>query len=151
MSGNKHISRGNTLVSTICCREKDRAEGLLPAFRRYRSERIDTVRHLAREAGLPFAILSGKFGLIDAGQPIPYYDKLMEEADLEDIVEKNTVYIKKNGIGEIVFLLPDPALDPHVKPYLESMERATAASRCALKTIFVPPYPESLIPDQNKL
>ncbi|MFH1038710.1 MAG: hypothetical protein V1789_08610 [PVC group bacterium] len=138
----KRIIRSDVLVSTICCREKDRSEGLLPAFRRYRSARIRSAAGLARRAKLPFAILSGAFGLIDAATPIPYYDKLMEEGDLEEIAAKNAAYLKGKGIGDIVFLVPDPAADPHVAPYLKSLEMAAAAAGCGLKTIFVPPYPK---------
>jgi len=133
---------GKILICTICCREKDQAEGLLPALQRYRSSRIKTVSKLSRKAGWPFAILSGKYGLISADEPIPYYDRLMGEDDLGKIIEKNTVFLKKNGIKMIFFLIPAPAIDPHVVPYLKSMEAAAESTGSELKIIFVPPYPK---------
>ena len=133
---------GKILVCTICCREKDRAEGLLPALRRYRSSRIKTVSSLARKAGWPFAILSGEYGLISADEPIPYYDRLMGEDDLGKIIAKNTAFLKKNGIEKVFFLIPDPATDPRVLPYLKSLEVAAESTGSELKTISVPPYPE---------
>jgi hypothetical protein len=142
---NIKIIRRKILICTICCREKDRAEGLLPAVRRYRSDRIRKVHSLARKAGLPFAILSGKFGLIDGEEPIPYYDKLMEGDYLGRIIGLNTAFLKKNGIRKVIFLLPDPADDPHLRPYLRSLQSAARAAGNKLETIFVPPYPESLM------
>lgn len=136
------IFRRNILLVTICCREKDRAEGLLPAVRRYRSERIDRLARLAGEAGLPFAILSGFFGLIEAEEPIPYYDRLMSADDVERIAAAATEFLRERGIQEVIFCLPDPALDPHVGPYLASMEKSAAAAGCRLRTYFLPPYPE---------
>ena len=133
---------GDILLVTICCREKDRAEGLLPAVRRYRSERIERLARLAGEAGLPFAILSGLFGLIEAGEPIPYYDRLMSAEDVNRIAAAGTEFLRERGIQEVIFCLPDPSLDPHVGPYLESMERSAAAAGCRLRTFFLPPYPE---------
>ncbi len=133
-----------TIVCTICCREKDRTDKLLPAIRRYKSERIKTVAGLARDAGLPLAILSGKYGLIDANEPIPYYDKLMGECDLGEIIAANIAFLEKNEVGKVIFLCPDPAIDPHVQPYLRSIQAATRGTGGKLKTIFLPPMPESL-------
>ena len=133
---------GDILLVTICCREKDRAEGLLPAVRRYRSKRIDRLAGLAGEAGIPFAILSGFFGLVEAGEPIPYYDRLMSGDDVGRIAAAGTEFLRERGIKEVIFCLPDPALDPHVGPYLRSMEKSAAAAGCRLKTYFLPPDPE---------
>ena len=138
------MKKPRVLVSTICCREKDRREGTLPAIQRYRSERIDTVARLARDAGLPMAILSGKYGLIYQDKPIPYYDKLMGEGDLGEIIAANIVFLEKHKIKKIIFLCPDPSLDPHVQPYLRSIQAAARGAACRLETIFVPPMPESL-------
>ncbi len=138
-----------TIVCTICCREKDRADKLLPAIRRYKSERIKTVAGLARNAGMPFAILSGKYGLINADEPIPYYDKLMGEGDLGEIIAANIAFLEKNEIGKVIFLCPDPAIDPHVQPYLRSIQASARGTACKLETIFLPPMPESLILGRN--
>jgi hypothetical protein len=135
------IFRRNILLVTICCREKDRASGLLPAIRRYRSERIERLARLAGEAGLPFAILSGYFGLLGAEDPIPYYDRLMKAGDIERIAAAGEQFLRERGVGKVIFCLPDPALDPHVNPYLKSMEAAAAGAGCRLQVYFLPPYP----------
>jgi len=141
MNNNHKTSRRKILLVTNCCQEKDRAGGLLPAVRRYRSERIEKLSRLAGEAELPFAILSGFFGLIAAEEPIPYYDRLMGEGDVGRIAAAGAEFLKKRGVGKVIFCLPDPVLDPHVKPYLKSMKAAAAAAGCRLKIFFLPPYP----------
>lgn len=141
MLNTNKIYRRKVFLATICCREKDRATGLLPAFRRYRSERIDRISELAAAVGSPFAILSGLYGLIDSLEPIPYYDRLMSEDDVNRIALANAEFLKKRQVAGVVFCLPDPSLDPHVRPYLRSMEEAASAAGCRLKVFFLPPYP----------
>ncbi len=141
MDNNHKIDRRNIFLATICCREKDRAAGLLPAVRRYRSRRIGRIAELAGETGLDLAILSGLYGLIDAEEPIPYYDRLMGEGDIARVTAANREYLRSRKIDGVIFCLPDPAIDPHVKPYLKSMEAAVDAAGCGLKVFFLPPYP----------
>lgn len=139
------IKNQQTIVCTICCREKDRSDELLPAIRRYRSNRIDAVAGLAREAGRPLVILSGKYGLIDEDELIPYYDRLMGDEDLGEIIAANIAFLEKNKVEKVIFLCPDPAIDPHVQPYLRSIQASARGTGCKLETIFLPPMPESLI------
>ena len=116
---------------------------MLPAVDRYQSERIDKIAGIARGKGYPFAILSGKYGLIDSRQPIPYYDKLLTEKDIPAAVRKSTLFLEGRSIEKILFLLPDPAVDPHVTPYIKTMEQACAATAIDLEIRFVPPYKDS--------
>lgn len=132
------------LVCTVCSRAKDRGEGLLPAIRRYRSPRIDKIFALARKEGFAFAILSGEYGLIPPTEPIPYYDKLLSERDIGPIGDKAVLYLKRNAVRRVIYLLPDPAVDPNVIPYLETMRRAGSSTGVSLEVGFVPPYPERL-------
>lgn len=133
-----------TIICTICCREKDTAKEDLPAIRRYKSKRITAAADLARKSGLPFSILSGKYGLIDGNKPIPYYDKLMGVDDLGEIIDLNIKYLENNKIGKIIFICPDPGTDHHVHPYLRSIQAAARGTGCELETIFVPPFPGDL-------
>ncbi len=61
-------------ICTLCSRDKNEEVGLLPARERYVSERIRNVERIANELGVPFYIVSGKFGLLQADELIPYYD-----------------------------------------------------------------------------
>ena len=134
-----------TLVCTICSRDKDRREGLLPAIERYNSPRIYKVFALAQERGHAFAILSGKYGLLAPETPIPYYDKLLKEADGEEAAAEATAYLKEGNFREVILLLPDPAVDPNVVPYIETMKRAGESIGVPVEVRSVPPYPESLL------
>lgn len=126
---------------TICCREKDRSAELLPAIRRYRSDRISRMAELAVHTDLPLVILSGLYGLIEAEEPIPYYDRLMSESDIPRIAALSAEFLKNRLAAGVVFCLPDPEIDPHVKPYLKSLEEACATAGVGLRVFLLPPYP----------
>ena len=64
-------------IITYCCKEKDPADGLLPAADRYLSPRIRAAHNVAKELGVRFHILSGSYGILDPGQAIPDYDHLL--------------------------------------------------------------------------
>ena len=133
-----------SLVGTICCREKDHSPGLLPASRRYLSGRIRRVFQLARDSGLEFFILSGRFGPISPDEPIPYYDQLLQESEVEEMSGLVADYLGKEKAGKVIFFSPDPERDPHVIPYLKSIKRGARKAGVSLEVITVPPYPENL-------
>ncbi len=114
---------------------------MLPAIRRYRSERIRRLAELAVQTDLPLVILSGLYGLIAAEEPIPYYDRLMGESDIPRIAGLSAEFLKERLVTGVVFCLPDPEIDPHVKPYLNSMAEACATVGVGLRKYFLPPYP----------
>jgi hypothetical protein len=135
-----------SIVATICCRRKREDPGLLPARERYLSERIARSAELAAAAGLPLAILSGKYGLIESDFPIPYYDKLMAPEETAETAAKNAAWLRKNQVGRVIFLVNSPRDDPQVVAYLESMRRGAKEAGARLEVIFVPPYPAALNP-----
>ncbi len=132
-----------TAAITICCREKDAAGGVMPAIERYRSKRIEAVRDAAAKAGLPFYILSGRFGLLLPEDPIPYYDYLLppeEAAGLSVGIRKR---LRQDEIGRVILFIPDPELDPKSIPYREAVRMATEGA-AELEVRHVPPFPETL-------
>ncbi len=136
----KFFPPGKILICTICSRDKDRQEGCLPAIKRYNSPRIDKVFSLAQEGGHAFAILSGKYGLLSPEDPIPYYDKLLKEEDVGEVGTRAAAYLKEGNFREVVLLLPDPAIDPNIVPYIETMKRAGEIGGVPVGVRFVPPY-----------
>lgn len=134
-------SRKKRIVCTICCREKDPSPGLLPALRRYRSRRITRAAALARRAGLPLAILSGKLGPVWAGEPIPHYDLLLLPAGVPRVRRRVAAFLRKNGITTVEYLLPDPGVDPKVVPYLRALAEGARAAGAELRLHLLPPYP----------
>ena len=74
------------VVCTYCSNTKDKLDGLPPAYQRYTSARIRNVDSIAQKAELHFCILSGEYGLLDRNQPIPWYDHLLVEAEVPQLV-----------------------------------------------------------------
>jgi hypothetical protein len=75
-----------TLHITYCSKDKDRTRKDLPAIERYDSERIDRVKAYADERSEEFAILSGKYGLTYPDEKIPFYDELLREKDIPELI-----------------------------------------------------------------
>jgi hypothetical protein len=91
------------VVMTVCSREKDRATEDLPAYARYTSKRVSDARAVANSKGLPFFILSGKYGLVAENDTIPYYDHLLTQ---DEVVGMATLVANQNQdirITEIEF------------------------------------------------
>ncbi len=133
--------RGKRIVCTICCGKKDPSPGLIPALRRYRSRRIARAAALARRAGLPLAILSGKLGPVWADEPIPHYDLLLLPPGVPRVRRRVSAFLKKNGIGTVEYLLPDPGVDPKVVPYLRAMAEGARDAGAELRLHLLPPFP----------
>lgn len=109
---------------TYCSAEKNPIEKEIKAIDRYRSERIDHVRALAKQDKADFMILSGKFGLLQINDPIPYYDHLLkpfETTRLSKIVARQL----KNFKGRTVVMHSHwMDRDIHVAPYIETLTDA---------------------------
>lgn len=71
----------SVIVCTICSREKDKGERLMPAYERYKGDHIQNVRMIAQAAHKAYYILSGKFGLLKAGEPVPPYDYALRDKE----------------------------------------------------------------------
>ena len=105
------------LYVTCCAAAKDPAEGLLPAAWRYRSARIEAVLALAVARGAEFRILSGRFGLVAAGQPIPDYDQPLTAAAAPLLAEAVAARLREIGPGRVVLFTRTDGDDPGAGPY----------------------------------
>jgi len=77
-----HKAGDHRLLILSCSRKKKAGSRLLPAIERYDGPAFQVLRKFTVECpteahGLDTCIISAKFGLIPAEQPIPYYDELM--------------------------------------------------------------------------
>lgn len=70
---------------------------------RYKSTRIKQVTKIANAEGLPFFILSGKYGLIEYDKPIPFYDHLLLDQEIDRISKIVSTQIINNNISSIDF------------------------------------------------
>lgn len=111
------------LVCTICSKEKRKDKELLPTKNRYISERIDEVGRIAEKGEFQFVIFSGKYGLLNPDEKIPFYDHLLkidEVKSLTKIVEKQLADINPT---EITFYA-EPR-EGNWEPYYIVLENAT--------------------------
>lgn len=119
-------------IATYCSALKSEEKGLLPATKRYTSERIGRAHQHARDEGVPFFILSGLFGLIPGSLPIPYYDHLLVESELKEHIEKVTAQLMHLQLSELHFISRDPAVDPNLHVYLWCIRQACENARISL-------------------
>lgn len=121
------------VLCTHCSAEKDKAEGMLPASKRYISVRISKVEELARQSGLHFCILSGEFGLLDADQPIPWYDHLLIPGEVPALVEKIIIQLQEKKICQIDYYVRPVNIDPNNASYTNALKAACAKAEVALQ------------------
>jgi|SRR3990172_12755428 len=112
------------VLCTNCSASKEPAKGLVPAFKRYVSERIDQVQEMAEHEGVHFYILSGKFGLVDWNQPLPPYDHLLLPEEVSQLVETVTRQLTDKGITRVDYYTRSPKVDSQLLPYLNTIEKA---------------------------
>jgi len=126
---------------TICSKNKSAKKGLVRARERYISQRIDKVVELAQQLSVPCFILSGKFGLISSETEIPWYDHLMQEKDINDIVKKSLDFLKDFNrtnpeITQLDFYVVSPQKDPNTRVYITAIEKIAMQAGLNLKVEF---------------
>ena len=80
------------ILCTYYSASKDPDKGLIPAYKRYVSLRIIPVQELAEKEDAHFCILSGKFGLVDWNQPLPWYDHLLIREEVNNLVSTVSLF-----------------------------------------------------------
>ena len=112
------------LFATYCSANKEVGTDDMPAVKRYISDRITGVHAMATAAEARFAILSGQFGLLEAHDPIPYYDHLLHPSELDGMTQRVATTLKEWGISEIRWFSVAFEMDPNVTRYRDVMLRA---------------------------
>jgi hypothetical protein len=123
-------------ICTYCSAQKDLSTQLLPAVRRYLSERISRLH----QAG-PMLILSGEFGLISAEEPIPWYDHLLLTDEVDPMVAQVVAQLRQHHVSGISFHTADPEHVPAVRPYVTLITRACAQADVPLSLVILPGNP----------
>jgi hypothetical protein len=130
-----------TVACTYCAGPKAQDEGLLPAYRRYHSERIQALQAAATEQ-IPLLILSGRYGLIDADTPIPWYDHLLESRELESFAAKVLKQMTALKLSAVVYHTADASRYPQVLPYLQAMQDVCGRAGVDLQIVTLPGNPD---------
>lgn len=121
-------------VITICSKTKDSQPGLLPAQDRYASTHIKVARTIAQESGLPFYILSGRYGLINGSTPIENYDYYLAE-QTDELTDLVTAQLSAEGISEIRFYQIN---DLNWVPYIKTLHKASQRANVPVLGMFLP-------------
>lgn len=111
-----------TLHITYCSKEKDRTRKDLPAIQRYDSGRINKVKALAEEKEENFAILSGKYGLIGPEEEIPFYDELLRERNIPQLITGVKNFLEAKNVEKVLY--HTRKVENERKPYFKLVKNA---------------------------
>ena len=113
------------LYCTYCSAEKNYSETPTPAIELYKNERITDVYHKAKRTEVEFAILSGKFGIVEAQQPIAYYDHLLTAEEVDVHSELVASQLAEMGVSKVIFYTFSVRKDPNLEAYISCIQIAT--------------------------
>jgi len=112
---------------TYCSKNKRRDAGLLPALARYDSARIRQVHAAAVSLGIGFRVLSGRFGLLDPADKVPYYDHLLKWEEIGRLLPKVVKRLAREDVAAIVYFTRPLRKASAPLAYHALMEAACAA------------------------
>ena len=111
-----------TLHITYCSKDKDRTRKDLPAIERYDSDRIDKIKALAEKRDEDFAILSGKYGLIGHEEKIPFYDELLRERNIPQLITGVKNFLESHNVDKVIY--HTRKVENERKPYFKLVKNA---------------------------
>lgn len=111
-------------IITTCCKDKRLDEALLPSIDRYLDPRIKKVFNIAKKSGDGFLILSGKYGILKPEDPIPYYDQILLEENVPEIVDLVVPRFRELRVAEIIVYGKDASLDLGWIPYYSVLKKS---------------------------
>jgi len=120
------------VLCTYCSAEKHTVVSNVPAISRYISKRIDWVAKQAAQENRPFFILSGKYGIIPATYPLPYYNHLLTQEEVTAHAQKVAPQVREYGITHITFYTRSLQQDPNVAPYINCITQAAELAKVDL-------------------
>lgn len=125
---------------TICSKNKNPSQELLPAHLRYLASHIEETYKKSQELGVTLYILSGKYGLIKGEAQIPLYDYYLDASHVDELSKLVTAQIKQEGLTDIDFYIEEKET---WKPYISALEQASIASGIIVhKEKLLPPISE---------
>lgn len=131
-----------TILCSYCSAAKRLDAGPLPAIERYRSDRLRALWRRGIASGTPLHILSGRFGLLAAEAPIPWYDHLLEGREVEAMAARVAQDLRALGVAAVEYHTASPDEAPDIAPYLAVMRTACAAAGAELTIVELEGDPE---------
>ena len=110
------------VIATICSRKKNASTMLLPAYERYLGEHIQKAKLIALQKNAPFYILSGLLGFIPAETQIDFYDYLLLDSKVDELVILVAKQIREASITEINLYTEN---NPNWQPYHRTIQDAS--------------------------
>ncbi|WEL23700.1 DUF6884 domain-containing protein [Candidatus Nanohalovita haloferacivicina] len=110
------------LYVTYCSKEKSSEEKEIPAICRYSSSRIQKIFEKSNTKGHHFAILSGKYGLIEPEKEIPYYDKLLMQDEVGKMIPKVRDQLQELQASKVVYFTKE--IENQRIPYFKLVKKA---------------------------
>lgn len=111
-------------LCTYCSARKRRDPDPLPACDRYLGPRIRSLHREAWRDGYLFLILSGRFGLLRAADPIPWYDHLLQPDEVSDLAASVGDKLRTLRLDALTYVTAPLASTPQVRPYYETIHDA---------------------------
>jgi len=131
-----------TAFCTYCSAAKDEEPNSMPAIDRYFSQRIAKVSDAASQVGSDFLIFSGKFGLLKPADLIPFYDHLLVDEEVADMVPRVADQLKTimadTGLQALLFFAHSLEDDPLLGPYLRCLQEAGLMVKCSVAVVSLP-------------
>lgn len=109
---------------TICSKEKRTDEKLLPAIERYLDPRIIQVFNISQDLDTGFLIFSGKYGILEPDELIPYYDQILLEDQVDSMVKKVLPQLEKLQVSELVVYGKNKETNLSWRPYYDVLRIA---------------------------
>ena len=79
-----------------------------------------------------FFILSGRYGIIPATHPIPYYNHLLTQEEVTSHAKKVVSQMREYSITHIIFYTRSLQQDPNVAPYINCITQAAELAKVDL-------------------
>lgn len=124
---------------TYCCREKNPSPDLLPAKDRYLSSRIRAAGEAASRLRFGFRILSGLYGLLEAGQMIPDYDHLLTVEQVSEHALKLEGQLAELKVAKVIFITRSLGEDPATEAYRQALGLACSAVKVEMEILEIGP------------
>jgi len=88
--------------------------------------------------GLKFLILSGKYGILEPSDPIPYYDYRLQSSEVSEHSMKVADQLHDLGVKDLIFFSKSFPDDENVKPYFDCIKDASQKAGIKLKFVALP-------------
>lgn len=117
---------------TLCCRKKRKDARPLKSINRYISGRIQRIYQKSILDEVKFRIFSGKFGLLDPGKKIFWYDEKLTREKVSAMTGLLQKQMDEENAGKIIFFAYNPQKNRSWIPYCKALKAACRKKKVKL-------------------